>query len=263
MGDFSDRHGFGPEHIPIRYRNDAPHVLRDAVYSFAEQAGAKQLALAQFIVDKFPTPYPSAGIPLIARAVDALSKCQWNLVYDTAQDIWFWLREQKPDGKIAAMKYQKSLNALFWREGIGWQMEGGRINARVDDAGESAVHTALKLLKEAGLVTSAAELGKAREDISRRPAPDITGAIQHLGAAMECCMRDVCGDNATMGDLLKRYPNRFPQAIKPAVTSIWGYASEMGRHLREGREPGMAEAVFALEMTAAAINYLLATRERG
>jgi hypothetical protein len=265
MSTFGDRHGFNPDRPPIRYRNEAPMVLRESLLSIVENIiGGSGIALAVFVREKLPAEIPAADMPIKASAQEALRTCPWYKVYEIAEEIRAWLRHRSgPNVKGPAMIFEKALNELFWREGIGWKMDGAHIVARYDDSGESSIAAAQVALKTAGLATSAAELIKAQEDISRRPIPDVSGAIQHLGAAIECTMREICGDQVlTMGELLKRYPNRFPQAIKPAVTSIWAYSSEMGRHLREGREPEFAEAVLLLEMTAAAINYLLSTRER-
>ena len=38
------------------------------------------------------------------------------------------------------------------------------------------------------------EIHEALKDISRRPTPDRTGAIQHSIAAMECTAREVAGE---------------------------------------------------------------------
>jgi len=52
------------------------------------------------------------------------------------------------------------------------------------------------------------ELHEALDDLSRRPEPDLTGAIQHAMAALECVASDTYGNpKATLGDIIKRYPD--------------------------------------------------------
>ena len=93
-------------------------------------------------------------------------------------------------------------------------------------------------MAKAGRTTARDEIHDALTDLSRRPNPDLTGAIQHGMAALECVARDACGDpKATLGDILKRHPDLIPKPLDTAIDKAWGFASEMGRHIREGREP--------------------------
>jgi hypothetical protein len=59
---------------------------------------------------------------------------------------------------------------------------------------------------------------------------------------LECVAREHCGDHATFGKLLERYPDLFTRPLDIGIDKIWGFASEMGRHLREGRTPKEEEA---------------------
>jgi hypothetical protein len=113
-------------------------------------------------------------------------------------------------------------------------------------------------LGETGRCTARNEIHQALVDLSRRPAPDVTGAVQHALAALECVARDACGDpKATLGDILKRYPDLLPRPLDAAIEKVWGYASEHGRHLREGREPTMAEAELLVGMASVVSTYLV------
>lgn len=105
--------------------------------------------------------------------------------------------------------------------------------------------------------TAGRELHEALSDLSRRPQPDLTGAIQHAMAALECIARDACGDaKATLGEIMKKYPELIPSPLNEAISKIWGYASEMGRHLREGREPSREEAELIVGLSATCATYL-------
>ena len=70
-------------------------------------------------------------------------------------------------------------------------------------------------------------------------------------AALECVARDACGNQkATLGEITKRYPDLLPKPIDAAVEKVWGYASEMGRHIREGREPRRKEVELIVGLAA-------------
>jgi len=152
------------------------------------------------------------------------------------------------------------LNRLFEEDGIGWQIVNGQIVTRGDMEFEHAVGTAAVRLGDANLNTARQELEEARSDLSRRPRPDITGTIQHCMAALEATARVIANDQrATFGEILNRYRDTLgiPRPLDTALGQIWGYASEMGCHLREGRNPDRREAELLLGMAATTISYLL------
>ena len=112
-------------------------------------------------------------------------------------------------------------------------------------------------LKTAKLQTAKSEIKEAIKDLSRRPGPDVTGAIQHLLACLECVCREVTSDKkSTLGELIKKFPGVVPRPLDLAVEKIWGYTSEQGRHLREGQVPSYGEAELVVEVTAAISTYL-------
>ena len=112
-------------------------------------------------------------------------------------------------------------------------------------------------MEGAGLHTAKTEIKEAIFDLSRRPDPDLTGAIQHSLASLECVAREATGDkNSTLGDLMKKFPGAIPTPLDQAVSKIWGYTSEQGRHLREGQLPGYLETELVVEVTAAISTYL-------
>jgi len=110
-------------------------------------------------------------------------------------------------------------------------------------------------LAQADKRTTAIELQEANSDLSRHP-PDLTGAIQHSLAALECVAREHCGDHATFGKLLERYPDLFPRPLDKGIEKVWGFASEMGRHLQEGRTPKKEEAELLVGLATTCCMYL-------
>ena len=110
-------------------------------------------------------------------------------------------------------------------------------------------------LQSAGKDTAASELREGTADLQKEP-PDLTGAIQHSIAALECVAREHCGDHATFGKLLERYPDLFPRPLDIGIEKIWGFASEMGRHLQEGRTPKEEETELLVGLALACCTYL-------
>lgn len=77
-------------------------------------------------------------------------------------------------------------------------------------------------------------------------------------ASLECVAREVTGDvKANLGDILKRHNTIIPPPLDQAVAKAWGYASENGRHIREGREPSFNEAELIVGLCASLGNYLI------
>jgi hypothetical protein len=142
-------------------------------------------------------------------------------------------------------------------------MVNGLLESRGPEAFVVAVDTARNTLQETRLPTARQEIHEALRDLSRRPEPDLTGAIHHAMGALECTAREATGDvRATLGEILKRHPDLLPKPIDEAASKLWGYASEVARHLREGRSPARAEAEL-LVGTATALCIYLAEKLRG
>jgi hypothetical protein len=184
-----------------------------------------------------------------------LQRCEWYRVYDIIEAAHRYLVPHRNAETFATL-----INELFGEEGIGWQLTEGRIVTRGPREFEHAVAQAVAAAEEGGLHTARGELEEARRDLSKRPDPDVTGTIQHCIAALECTMRAVTGnERATLGDLVQRHAAvlGIPPPLDRAIDKMWGYASEMGRHLREGRVPSRAEAELLLGISAAVVSYLL------
>jgi hypothetical protein len=55
---------------------------------------------------------------------------------------------------------------------------------------------------------------------------------------------------------MKKFPGVIPSPLDQAVTKIWGFTSEQGRHLREGQAPEYLVAELVVEVTSAIATYL-------
>ena len=259
-GSFSDRHGYVPRDREITVRDDAPPQFREALVQIARQVGLHDSEV-QDVVCKVLLCLPRAGgwppgaIEYEIRTL--IEGCEWYRVYDIAERLYEHLWRK---GRTGEMKqFEQLLNKYFREHGIGWQMSNGKIVTRGQESFEVAVREAIIMLDAAGRSTTSNEIHEAIRDLSRRPAPDVTGAIQHGMAALECLARDICGEpSATLGHLLNRSPDRLgiPKPLDEAVEKAWGYASQMGRHLSEGRLPTYEEAELIVGIAATVATYL-------
>jgi hypothetical protein len=265
---FSERHGLAADAPEIIVRQEAPHDLRGFLIDFAYKSGLDPHRVRDIVCKVLLTrPDESnwSAYPNVDHEVrKLLDGCEWFGVYDVIEAILDSLKRnadrggltkegERPDAHFAAQ-----LNDFFVRKGIGWQLTDGRIEVRGAEAFQMAVGPVAARLEASGMPTAAQEIHEALRDLGRRPKPDITGAIQHAVAAAECVAREVSGDKkATLGEILDRYPGLIPRPLDEGLKKIWGYASEMARHIREGREPSYEEAELAVITSAGVVTYLL------
>jgi hypothetical protein len=119
------------------------------------------------------------------------------------------------------------------------------------------LHRNASALEQTPLQTAQKEIHEAIADLSRRPAADLTGSIQHAMAALECVFRVAADDpNPTLGKLLKHHPGLIPAPLDTAIEKAWGYASNRGRHIEEGNEPTRDEAELIVGVATAVATYL-------
>jgi len=264
---FSNRHGYSPADAEITVRHEAPDELRSVVVEIAYESGFTPNPLRTLVCRVLrarPNPSNWSEYPNVDGEIrQLLDTCEWYYVYDVIEEIYSALssggmiarsRRGSSDG---AENFSQEINRYFRGRGIGWQLVDGQIEMRGSEAFEEAVHGAKDALDAQGRSTATTELHEAIRDLSRRPEPDITGAIQHAMAALECVTRDVAGDQKpTLGELIKRYPDVFPKPLDQAVEKAWGYTSETGRHLKEGKTPTYEDAELIVGLCGVLCRYL-------
>ena len=252
---FSRRHGFQGVEPEITVRQDAPRDLRSALVYIAYESRFKPMRLRRLVcrilrVAEDPDNNSDSYIDREVRRV--LMECPWYEVYDVIEEIQRELADSETD------QFNDEINRYFRREGIGWQLSDSQIEVRGPETFEVAVRGALDTLQEGEHLTAHNELREALGDLSRRPEPDITGAIQHAMAALECVAREVTGDTrATLGKILGDNPDLLPRPLDQALEKVWGYASEKARHVREGELPEYEEAELLLSITGGVSGYLI------
>ncbi len=259
---FSQRYGHGPEEREIVIREDAPQEVRAAILAIAHGELVIPPTLLRdvlcTVLRKLPDPSNWSEYPNIwGECQYLINDCPWYRVYDFVEALYHRLAGSRDAER--ARHWEKLLNEYFVEAGVGWRMVDGLLESRGPEAFEIAVDTARQSLGETGLSTARQEIHEALQDLSRRPEADLTGAVQHAMAALECTAREVVNDQrATLGEVLRRYSDVLPKPLDDAVAKMWGYASETGRHLREGRMPTRPEAELIVGVSAATCVYFAA-----
>lgn len=252
---FSKRHGYQAPEAPISIRNEAPLDLREAViqmiYDESYQPSFVRRHLCK-LLRKRPDQSNWSEFPNIDSEVQILmEECQWYQVYDFIEAIWDEMDTPQKES------FQEEINDYFIEKGIGWKFHYGQIEYRGQEGFEQSMVQAVTVLADSSLSTASQEIREAIHDLSRRPEPDITGAIQHALASLECTSRELAGDSkATLGELIKKYPGIIPKPLDGAIEKLWGFSSEQGRHLKEGKNPTYEEAELTVGICAAIVTYL-------
>lgn len=256
---FSKRYGYRSQPKTITVWEAAPENLRHFVLDKAVELNFGPHAVRDTICSVLhvrPDPGNWSAYPNVwGEAEDLAYGCDWFKFYDFIEQVYRAML--KPSMGESAEAFQQALNEFFLDEGIGWQLIDGEIVTRGTETFESNVHGAVEALESAGRATARDEIHEALIDLSRRPEADLTGAIQHAMAALECVARDVCGDErATLGEVIKRYPGTIPKPLDESVSKAWGFASETARHIREGRKPERREVELVVGLAATVATYL-------
>jgi hypothetical protein len=257
---FSKRHGLIPETREITVWEDAPDGFRHALLHAAhETCGLSPSTLRDVVCQVLRTrPDPSnwSEYPNVWGEVqDLVYGCEWFRVYDIVERIAGHLERTSPRGRDC---FEVEINDCLKEMGIGWQLRKGQVQSRGEDTYEKIMAQAKDALRAAAMPTAQSELTEALGDLSRRPRPDLSGAIQHAMAALECVARQVTGQpKATLGEIIAGARNPLPKPLDDAVTKAWGYASEHARHGRENRSISRAEAHLIVGLSSSVAMYLI------
>lgn len=238
--------------------DDAPLAFRQSVLSALDvslilpgrvlavvQAGAAMPRPDDQYVDSWASKY-------------MIERCEWPRVFDIAEQGYQSLATSGTIDSAKSGRFEDAINFACHANSLGWRMSSGRFKIFGNSVDEDVTLDAVTALSNAGLVTSARELDAARQDLSRRPDPDITGAMQHAGAALECVGREITQDRSrTFGQILSEHPNLFPGAYRKVAEGVWGIVSNNGRHIQEGAEPAREEALALVNLVAALVGFMV------
>lgn len=252
MSSFVRRYGHLIPSNPITIREDAPKELRRYVIELAYGTGLGEIELRDAICRALRVR-PSAVTVWAAdyqkETKELMLKCTWPKVYSAIESIY----ESCP----RKAEFEEELNQFFIDKGLGWQLTEGLITYRGEAAFENNLLRAEVVLGTANLATATQEMREAISDLSRKPHADVTGAIQHSLACLECVAREVAGGSKlTLGELIKSRKDLVPEPLNSAIEKVWGFSSNQGRHLQEGKAPSFEDAELLVGLSAAISTYL-------
>lgn len=252
--NFTERMGIDIPKASIIVRNDAPYPFRNYLFQLMrkyEKSLKKIRSYVCLITKEAEDPNNWGENDFMKNEIQSIiENCPWYRVYDIIECFCMNLSLNREG-------FEKDINDYFVEKGFGWKLVNGNIEIRGDDAFEQKITEAIDVLEEAKLITSQNEIHEALTDMSKRPTPDITGAVQHSVAALECLCREVTKDSkATLGKLINDNPNIVPKPLDNVIKGIFGFASEQGRHLREGGAPKYEEAELVVHLCASLCVYL-------
>lgn len=263
---FSRRMGYSAS-PPITIWDDAPENFRYGILRVASDDLETSPDSLREIVCKVlrtrPDPTNWSPYPNIWNEVESLAmRCEWFKFYDVVEAIAASIREKRVrfNGNYFSgqQRFDALASELMADLGMGWKLKDGVFQVRGEESYEAHLTLAMTTLTETNRPTAITELKEAIRDISRRPVPDNSGAIQHAMAGLECVARDIANDpKPTLGTLIKNHPDLIPKPVDVAIEKLWGYASEIARHGREGNEPTREEAMLTVGIAATLVNYLV------
>ena len=255
---FSRRNRYMGAAKEIMIREDAPAALRVTVLETSRELGwspSRLRSIISRVLRVRPDPSNWSEYPNVWDEVQYLiHDCEWFRVYDIIEAVY---AKSAAGADEDAARFAEEINAYFVEEGVGWKLVDGKVVTRGPESFESVVTAATAALNDAGRPTAAGHLHEALQDLSRRPKPDLSGAVYHAMGALEAVARDLADNpKATLGQIIKRQPDLLPKPVDTALSHLWGYASNEARHVQEGREPNREEAELLVGLSAALVTYL-------
>jgi hypothetical protein len=132
------------------------------------------------------------------------------------------------------------------------------LEAQAAEEGRGVPMAVVRLLENAEHRATLRELREAYSDLGKRSNPDLTGVVQHSMAALECTAKVIAGSTkGTLGDVLKQRSLALPPTLAGMLTKAWGFTSDSGRHVADGKPISYRDAELVLLLAEAMIVYLL------
>src|ERR1700680_285535 len=189
---FSKRQGYASREL---IREGAPEYLRHFTFQTVKDSGLEPYQAREMVCEllhKRPSSAMLNNWQVWEETRHLLESCEWYYVYDILEAVALYWTDASDarQGQKAGVAFEHVVNDVLEHECIGWQMKGGLLVYRGEEAFEAAVETAKSALGSASKNTAKEEIDKALEDLSKRPVPDLTGAVHHAIAALECVAKD-------------------------------------------------------------------------
>jgi AbiJ N-terminal domain 4 len=184
-----------------------------------------------------------------------IQSCDWFHIYDIIEGVYRLLDKKRSGYSSYTTPFVRAINEALLEQNIGWQLSyDGHVLTRGDEAFEGTITDAVSVLVADGKPTAAKHLKFALNALSTRPKANTSGAVSHATSAVECVLGQIA-EGATLGDYLKK-PGLFQPTLKKGLEGIWGYASDVARHGKEGIEPSHEDAEFVIATCAATCTLL-------
>ena len=191
----------------------------------------------------------------VMRLID---DAEWYQVYDVIEGLLEFIEGTR--GYDLAEQFVAQINDLFVDTGAGWQLRAGEgIVLRGDAEFEVAVERARTSLSQANYGVAEGEIREALHDISRRPEPDLTGAIHHALGALESTARYLSGSEKPFNEVMAIVG--VPKPLDSALSKLWGYSSNFGRHVSPTNVPSLNDATLIVHLSSAICRYLVEERQ--
>lgn len=257
---FSKRNNFEviqPKEITVR--NDAPNSLRDLLISFANENSSytmdnKQLDTKEYRdlinseLGKSNNPNSWSKVNLYSEIYHLLTGCNWFKVYDVIEKLYLKVSYEKKDS------FTEEINNHFINNGIGWKLEEGKVVYRGDSSFEQITKSNLEQLDISETEKSAKEFKEAFACLSRRPEPDLIGAVTRAMSGLECLIKRIENSNLTLGKLIQDQTN-IKEPLKTGVEKLWAFA-QSARHPKELNELNYQETELLVSISSAVATYL-------
>ena len=257
---FSSRHLQPDDGQPLA-RDVAPEPFRAVVVALpltlqGMYANGTREALCRGL-KKIPDSRHNWGKDNVVGEVYALIEdAEWYQVYDGAEAIADEILRRHMVDEYAL--YEQELNRTLEECSVGWRMVDARFEIRGDEAVQAIQDRSLTQIAESGLTVATSEMKEAIADLSKRPKPDLSGAVHHAVASLESIARHCTGDpKSTLGDILKKHPGLLSEPLKSAAEKLWGYSSNEARHGSENRNLDPAEVELAVSIAITLASFLV------
>ena len=253
MDSFSKRNKINIKPIEITIRFDAPTELREWLFCLIKRLKYSIKSFRDIVCQmSYQTANPDQwgeNSYMEEEIRELLANCRWNNIYDIIEETYKQIPMNTKED------YTSSLNDYFYNNGYGWKLENGQVLSRGDGAFEESMSSAVTCVKDTN-PDAFNEIREALVDISKRPEPDVTGAVQHSMAALECFCRSIFGEEKkTLGEIIKNHRDDIAKPLDNAMEKLWAFASNYGRHVQEGNVPLFDDAEFVVHICASLIVY--------
>ena len=260
---FSERERLRPSDAEITVRHDAPPDLRYAIPAIANELNMSYKTIRKVVCNILwvrPDPNNWSVENIQGEVLDRLERCDWYKVYDLAEALYDSINTESHDSwhSDECKQFEKKLNQVFYEKGIGWKMKKGKIVFRGSDTFERTSEESIKVLDIPDHRKALKEMQEAYKDISRRPDPDVTGAIQHACAGLEATARYVLNEHGkTLGVLVSRL--QLPKPLDISVKKLWDFSNQHARHMDETKsvDVNIFDAELLVSIAGAVCTYLV------